>query len=211
MADAFVLVVEGLTSLGSLEELPEKTLTAARIAVNEAARSGRTLAAKEVRSQVNFPAAYVAPSKDRLSITQYATNKNLNATIRARTRNTSLARFVLGNPKPGRNKEGLRVEIKPGVVRRLPGAFLVRLRAGTETNLDTAHNMGLAVRTKDGQMPPSSYKPKELFPNVWLLYGPSVAQILHSASNGKGVADDISGDIADKLESEFWKQMGRST
>lgn len=207
MADQYLVVIEGLENLSSLDDLPKRTVRAAQIAVNDAARSGRTLAAKRILSEIKFPSDYVAPRNGRLSISQFATANNLEAKITARTRATSLARFALdASPAGGaKRREGVRVEVEPGRVRRLPGAFLIRLRAGT-ASLDTKSNMGLAVRTKNGR-PPPGYKPTRLGENLWLLYGPSVAQVMYSERNRGGVATDISPEIARKLEDEFWRQM----
>jgi hypothetical protein len=123
------------------------------------------------------------------------------------SRPTSLARFVTGSLKVGgTRKAGVSVEVEPGKVRRLPGAWLIRLRAGSESNLDTASNVGLAVRTKNGRTPPG-YKPVKIAPNVYLLYGPSVAQALFSAGTQAGVAKDIEPKTLQFLEDEFWRQM----
>ncbi len=95
--------------------------------------------------------------------------------------------------------------MKPGSVRRLPGAFLIRLRAGSAT-IDTKSNVGLAVRTKDGR-PPPGYKPLPLGRNLWLLYGPSVDQVFYSVRTKRGVAQDITPEIEDYMEKEFLRLM----
>jgi hypothetical protein len=143
-----------------------------------------------------------------MQITGFATGSNLSATITARSRPTSLARFIVGGLKIGgaNKKAGVSVMVEPGKVKRLPGAWLIRLRAGSEANLDTASNVGLAVRTKNGR-PPPGYKPVQIAPNVYLLYGPSVAQALFSESTQSGVAKDISPRTLQILEDEFWRQM----
>lgn len=209
MADTFALVIEGLVHLEKMTDLPVRIVTSARIAVNEAARDGRKWAADKILSEVKFPRDYVAPGNGRLRVSRFASNGKLEAAITARTRATSLARFQVGTPilgaRRGRRQEGVRVEVTPGAVQRLPGAFLIRLRAGSG-NIDTKSNMGLAVRTKNGR-PPPGYKPVRLAENLWLLYGPSVAQVFHSDRNRGGVATDISPDIADELEREFFRQL----
>ena len=207
--DTFLMVVEGLEHLKSLDDLPKTMLQAARIAVNDTAREGRTMLANQVRREVAFPKDYVSPSSGRLSVKRLATASNLEATISARARSTSLARFSLDSATGKRSgrKPGVRVEVKPGAVKRIPGAFLIKLRAGT-VSLDTKSNLGLAVRTRNGA-PPPGYAPTKISDNLWLLYGPSVAQALHSDYTGRGIASDLSPDIADKLEQEFWRQMER--
>lgn len=204
MSETFALVIEGLTHLNDLQDLDQRIVKAARIAVNQAATSGRTEFARQVRREVNLPASYVQPAGKRLYVSKQATNSDLEAVVTARSRNTSLARFATDQSSLRQRGRGQRVEVKPGVVRTLPGAFLVRLRGGSAT--DSKNNLGLAVRTKDGR-PPPGYKPKKLGENVWLLYGPSVASILYSERNRGGVATDLSPEVANKLENEFWRQM----
>lgn len=207
MRDGYILVVEGLDTLNSLDDIPPRTLKAARIAVNSAATKGRTRAASQILKEIAFPSSYVAPRNGRLVVKKQATETDLEAIISARTRATSLARFAKGSaPISGaKRRAGVRVEVTPGAVRRLPGAFLLRLRAGT-ASLDTKSNMGLAVRTKNGR-PPPGYKPVQIGDNLWLLYGPSVSQAFFSQKNNGGVATDISPRIAADLEDEFWRQM----
>lgn len=208
MAEHYAVVVEGLESLDAFENLPKRTIAAARIAINHAARKGYADAGRRIIQEVNFPARYVTGKAGRLQISQFATDKHLEAVITGRTRPTSLARFVTGSISIGgaNRKAGVQVEVEPGSAKRLPGAFLIRLRAGSEANLDTKSNLGLAVRTKDGR-PPPGYKPLPLGKNLWLLYGPSVSQILYSERNRGGVATDIQPKTMQILEDEFWRQM----
>lgn len=201
MSDQFALVIEGLESLADFEKLPAEILRSARIAVNDAATRGRTRMAKEVLSQIALPASYVAPSAGRLHVSKKASNSDLESIISARSRATSLARFAKGS-----SKGGVRVAVRPGATRTIPGAFLIKLRAGSAST-DTKSNLGLAVRTKDGLPPPSAYKPKKLGNNLWLLYGPSVAQSLIAARGDSGIAHDLTPDIQDMLEAEFLRQM----
>ena len=204
MADQYAVIVEGFELVGEIEKVPKKVIDSARIAVNEAARSGYAQAGREITRQVAFPARYVTGKSGRMQISQFASNKNLEAKITARSRPTSLARFTRGSVRIG-GRAGVRVEVKPGSVVRLPGAFLIKLRAGS-ASIDTQHNVGVAVRTKNGR-PPPGYKPLPIGKNLWLLYGPSVAQVLYSERNRGGVATQISPDIEKKLEAEFWRQM----
>lgn len=205
MAESFALVIEGLESLNDIEDLPKDIIRSARIAVNDAATRGRTKFGSEILSQVNLPRDYVAPRNKRLYVSKKAGNSDLEAIITARSRPTSLARFVKGglNKRP---KQGVRVEVKPGVTRTIAGAFLIKLRAGNSLT-DTQHNMGMAMRTRNGLPPSRAYAPKPLGGNLWLLYGPSVSQVLLAARGDSGVAVDLSPEIQDMLEDEFWRQM----
>lgn len=207
MADQFALYIDGLDQLASFDEVPAQMLRAARIAINDAARRGRTLAAREVLKETNFPASYVAPKGGRLAVKNFASNKNLEAIIAGKTRATSLARFVEGPVTVGGGKKraGLRVKVDPTKGTRLmKRAFLIKLRSGRD--IDSKGNVGVAVRTTNGR-PPPGYKPTKIADNLWLLAGPSVAQNLYSEKNNGGVFTDISPEIAQMIEDEFWRQM----
>lgn len=211
MADGFIVVIEGLEHLHSFEEIPRKIVEAARIAINDTAVSARTMYGRAIMEETAFPDSYVAPRNGRLVVSDRATNSKLEATITARSRATSLARFALENGpsggKRGRRKPGVRVEVEPHTVKKLDGAFLIKLKQGS-ASIDTKSNLGLAVRTRNGK-PPPGYKPVPIGKNLWLLYGPSVAQNLYSAKNRGGVATDLAPEIANELEAEFWRQMDR--
>lgn len=183
-------------------------------ALNSASRWTRTQMDKEIRRQVNFPASYLRPSQDRLVVSKPATSDSLETVIQGRERATSLARFVArGTPLPGERTSGgklrqratgaVRVAVKPGRYKPIKGAFLVKLRGGE------AGNLGLAIRTKDGP-PTGAYHPtplKSFGPNVWLLYGPSVNQVLWSVRNNGGVISDIEDDALNKMNEEFTRLM----
>lgn len=207
MAEAFALVIEGLNDLADLEDLDKNIIKSARIAVNRAAARGRTEMAKQALSEVAFPRDYVSPRNKRLYVSKSATNDRLEATITARGRVTSLARFTKEDRVKGRGRTGARVEVAPGAVRFIPGAFLIRLRAGS-ADLDTKSNLGLAIRTPNGVRPSNAYAPKKLGKGLWLLYGPSVSQMIYSERNQRGIATDLTPEITAQLEAEFWRQMG---
>lgn len=209
MAEQFMLVIDGLTDLKALDDTGRRAIESARIAINSAARRGRTMLADEVMREVDFPSAYVAPRNKRLYVKKNASNKDLEAVISAQTRRTSLAQFASGGATRG-GRQGVRVQVaKGGGGATLRRAFLIRLRSGNR-QLDTKSNLGVAYRTKDGR-PPPGYVPSQIAPNLWLLYGPSVAQVLHNDTKNSGVADDLSPDIAELLEREFWRQMDLRT
>lgn len=206
MAELYAVVIEGLDSLKTFDELPERVRKSALIAVNTATRRAYAAAGRQITNELNFPARYVTGKGARMQITKFAQGGDLSATITARTRPTSLARFVNGSISVGgARKAGVQVQVKRGAVQRLKGAWLIRLRSGT-ADLDTKNNLGLAIRTKNGR-PPPGYKPYKLAENVYLLYGPSVAQALYSTHNNKGVATDIIPETLRILEAEFWRQM----
>lgn len=206
MADQYAVAIEGLDTLRSFDEIPAEIIKVARLTINAATRRAYAQSGREIRRQVNFPASYVTGQKGRLQITKFATNNDLEGVITGRQRPTSLARFVNGSISVGgARKAGVRVEVKPGSVQRLPGAFLIKLRAGSAA-IDTKSNLGLAVRTKNGR-PPPGYKPLPLGKNLWLLYGPSIDQVFYSARTKRGVAEDISPNIENFMEKEFLRLL----
>lgn len=188
MKQNYAFVVEGLSSLDGFADIPADIERAAVRAINKTVPWARTRSAREIRKQVNFPARYLSGQDGRLDITERARTGNLEGRITARQRPTSLARFVSNRTR----RRGIRVTVKPGTARYIKRGFLLPLRgAGGDLN-----NMGLAIRT-NGAAPKGAYKPKKIFDNVWLVYGPSVDQVF------KTVREDVAEDSADYLEAEF--------
>ncbi len=211
IAPTYVVVVYGLDSaMAELEDITPRVQRSLFRAVNFTTTRGRTRAGRLIREQVNFPASYLAPSGGRLVAIPTKDKENPVGYIKARTEATSLARFTTAQPLAKgqrRNKKGIRLTVKPGVARYtgdskggLSGAFIIPLKNG---------NRGLAVRSESA--PAGAYKPKRLGENLWLMYGPSVAQVLHSESNSGGVADDLSPELEGLLEAEFYRQMDLPT
>ena len=178
-----------------------KIETALLRSINKTADRARTLASQDIREQVAFPASYLAPSAKRLFVSTKATKASpFEAVISGRDRPTSLARFTNQKPLGGgqRHRGGqVAVTVKPGVRRYIKRAFLITLNNS---------NVGLAVRT-DGGPPSNAYAPKEIGKNLWLLYGPSVDQVLSAASNGGGIYEEIVPETLDFLNNEFNRQL----
>ena len=169
-------------------------------AVNRTADRARTRAAKMVLEQVAFPASYLNPSKGRLTVSKATKDNPFEAVITGRDRGTSLAQFTKQRPLAGgaRHAGGkINVMVSPGSKRTISRAFMVNLNNG---------NIGLAVRT-DGDAPRKAFKPKKLSENVWLLYGPSVDQVLSAATDGGGVYEQMSEEMLDFLNAEFKRQL----
>jgi hypothetical protein len=184
------------------EELPEIATEAAYLAINDTSRDSVPLLKREMRKQVNFPSKYL--NADRLAIRRKASRVSLEAVISGRDRPTSLARFATpgSNPKNTRGRP-LKVKVKgSGAAQTLRRAFLIELKNG---------NVGLGIRLPKDQVPDSAYKPVPLTrrggqeTGVWLLYGPSVDQVL------KGVTGDVTDDIAEMLDRNFLRQFNRLT
>lgn len=201
------IIAAGLDDvLKFVEQLPELAVEAAYLAVNDTARDTVPAIKRTMRKQVNFPSGYL--NKDRLGIRRKATKLRIEAVISGRDRPTSLARFVENPASAKAGKRPVRVVVKPGRAIKFerssgkPSAFLVDLKNG---------NQGLAIRLPKGQAPDDAYKPVPLtrgggkFTGAWLLYGPSVDQVM------KGVADDVQGDVLTMLNSNWLRQISRLT
>lgn len=210
MSDLFV-VIDGADAVSYVGEMSKEIEQATVRAINKAADFARTEAQRRILSQVAFPASYLNPSGGRLKVTAKARPGSLEATVTGRGRPTSLARFAASStPKPGQRTKsgklrksngGVSVMVKPGHSAKVARAFLVNLPGAVDSK-----NLGLAVRT-DGGPPPGAYKPKQLGPNVWLLYGPSVDQVLYGLRNNGGIIEEMSPEILYTLQSEFNRQM----
>ena len=88
-------------------------------------------------------------------------------------------------------------------------SFLIRLRSGSTIDDGPDGNVGLAVRIKPGQS--INFKreegtPLEIFPNVFLLYGPSVAQAFDLVA--KEIAPDVTSELAREFQRQFFVQLG---
>jgi hypothetical protein len=187
--------------------MPKIIDEAANLAVQESGRFAFRESSKEIRAQVNFERNYIgseASGGDRLRIERGTRGGEEFVRLVARDRPTSLARFIRGTATPGRP---VRVAVSPaGGTRSIPGAFVVKLRRG-KTLTEDNFNEGLAVRFTKSATIRERHKGKaglpEIFPGVFLLYGPSVAQVFNT------VADDVKPRVGRKLESEFLRQFNR--
>lgn len=196
------VMVEVSEVLDGLTEYSDRVRADLVKALNKTATHARTLAAEEVRAQVNFPASYLFPSAGRLRVSERANKASLSAVISGRDRPTSLAQFA-AKGTPARPKGGqISVSVKPGRKSLISRAFIVN-------NLNSG-NRGLAVRT-DGGAPPGAYKPTRLSDNVWLLYGPSVGQVLASVRNSGGVYEEIGNEVMTFLRAEFLRLQALGT
>lgn len=188
-----------------IDSVPDRARLAARLAINTVAnRTGKQKIEAAIYKEIAFPAGYL-DAPDRLGVAKNATEADLTAIIRARQRATSLARFLTpGQSISSSRTSGVKVQVKPGQTVDMKNAFLVRLRQGAALT-ETQNNLGLAVRLKPGENIRNRYdgNPPEIFPNVYLLYGPSVDQVF------RNVADDLSDGIADDVEKEFTRQFNR--
>jgi hypothetical protein len=201
MSDAYVIAVDGLSALRDLETIPQSIKVAALRAVNKTLDRTATRARRRVADQVNFSAGYLtgadSSGKQRLGVARRATQETLEGEIVGRGRPTSLARFITSSSK----RNGVTLQVGTGLARRSRRIFPVRLRAGT-ADIETKSNLGLAIRLKPGERVENKTKMVQLRGNLYLLYGPAVAQVFAS------VADEEAPEAGEFLEAEFFRLMG---
>lgn len=187
-----------------IRSAPKDVLTSARLAINTVAgRSGLALIRRAMTDQIAFPTGYLGG--DRLSVASYAQPNKLEATIRARGRATSLARFAQGSGLG--SKTGVTVRVKKGRTTTFTKGWLVRLKRGASLTEDN-YNIGLAVRVNPGESivnKRSTHQSWLVKGKVALLYGPSVDQVFRT------VADDVEDELAGMVKSEFYRQFERLT
>jgi hypothetical protein len=198
---SIVVAIEAKLAISYVGEMPDNVKSALIGALNRTADRTRTRADRKIREEVAFPASYLRPSEGRLVVSQKARAESLQAVVTGRGRPTSLARFAVGSkPRSGDKLGSVSVTVKPGQKADISRAWIISLPGAPDSK-----NLGLAVRTEGGP-PRGAYAPKQLKafgPNVWLLYGPSVNQVLFSARNNGGVVEEITPDVIADLEAEF--------
>lgn len=182
-----------------IQDVPDLFVEAAYFAVGDTSRQAVPLIKRKIRSQVKFPSNYL--NQDRLNVRRKATRVTLESVISARDRPTSLARFAPGATIANSRGRPIIVQVKTGGgATTLRRAFLVSLRNG---------NTGLAIRLPKGTRPDNAYKPVELTrgggkgEGAWLLYGPSVDQVM------KGVVTETTEEIQDSLNRNFFRHITR--
>lgn len=195
MTKSFLFEIEGLQGLDFTEDLKNNLQETAKRVVNSALERAKTKSAKELSEQVNFPKGYFKGTNSRLQISSRPSLERLQGSVTGRSRPTSLATFSSKNTKSG----PIRVSVKPGRQATLPTAFFLKLRAGN-SGIDQRFNLGVAIRTANGQPPKTAYKPLKIGKNLYLLYGPSVNQVF---GGDKGVAVKVTPDLLQFMQDEF--------
>lgn len=182
------------------ERAADATPSAASMAMNKVMQGvGRTRIRQAMEEEVAFPKGYI--NDKRLSVGRRATPTQLEASLIARQRATSLARFDRG-AVPG--QRGANVMVRPGFSRAMPSAFFIRLRSGASVSEDN-YNLGLAIRLKPGER---IYNKKTSFnadQTLHILYGPSVDQIMQE------VSDEQTPAVLEDIETEFLRNFVRLT
>ncbi len=173
-------------------QMPEIATKAASLALNQVAeRQAVPMIRREAEAQIAFPKGYL-DNQDRLGITRKSHPGRLEVIITARDRATSLARFAPAQTPKNTRGRGVTVQVKKGRAKTMKKAFLVNLRNG---------NVGLA--TRDPKLIARAYKPVVLARGVYLLYAPSVDQVV------KTVAVEALPDIGNLVSKEFFRQFTR--
>jgi hypothetical protein len=182
---------------------PQRASKALSLSINDTARRVLVAQGKEqLTEEVAFPSGYL---KDRLGVTEFAKPTALRAVVKGRDRPTSLARFAqaAGTPRSGRGGwvPVQSLMVRPGRRRQTNRTFLVNLRRGSEAT----GNVGLAIRLRPGERVEGvdRFSPIQLFPNVFLLYGPSVDQAF------QGVVADLAPRVIENWSEEFYRQFER--
>lgn len=202
MAAQFAVFAEGIEA-DFLEGLDTPSRRrAATQALNKIVRDARVDAIRRMRQQVALPKSYFDQKRFFAS---FATQQTLEARLTAKGRATMLARFVKGSPRVG--KSGVYVEVKPGKARFMKRAFLIKLPQGNNAVTDTLFNLGLAIRLRPGETIDNKISSRRIDKGLYLLYGPSVNQVFR-ANDGDGVANEMTPDVAARLEREFLRLLG---
>jgi len=188
-----------------LSSQPATARKSARLAINSTtSRKAVPRMRRAMKEEVAFPRGYLE-DKNRFGQAKRATDNDLTASIVARFRPTSLARFTDDSPEGARRTGGVRVRVNTsGGAKRIGGAFFVKLRRGGDSS--DGFNVGLAIRLKPGQSLRGRRKGGQgvqLAPDLYLLYGPSVDQVFREVSVAESPA------VADDLQREFIRQYVR--
>jgi hypothetical protein len=192
--------------LDQLERFPREASKAAKLAINDTLDHGRTMAKRQIMSEVNLPASYLdgKSSEGRRLATRKVVRlgQEISGSIIGRRRPTSLYRYEARQlyapaQKGGRKKQGVSVKVDR-TTKRIPKAFIMNLKGG---------NHGVAIRLPKGQKPNRRWNGKPLYKNntqnVYLLYGPSVNQVFDD------VAEEIRPELNTYLGREFQRQLSR--
>ena len=172
------LKIDGLQAVANLASAaratPDAVQRAAYRSINQVATKVQTDAVRTVASQLNLTVAYV---RDKFAL-EKASRQNLLAVVKAGMRPIGLERFgatqlvakaarakgdVSRAIPAGRKQAGVSVKVsKTGARKKMPGAFLIPMRAGTEAG---GNGKGVFIRTGKGRG------------DIKHLYGPSPDQL----------------------------------
>lgn len=196
------VVAEGLTDFSNYLSLaPDVAKRAARLAIND---TTRRVAVREsiklMEDEVAFPPGYLTDPR-RFRVKKFATETDLESSVYAQQRPTSLARFSTGGAV---GRAGVRVQVSRGRSRQMNRAFLIRLPQGRGPVTDEAFNLGLAIRLRDGEsIANKRIMATAMGSGLYLLYGPSVNQVF------RAISTEVAPQAADELATQFIRQFIR--
>lgn len=190
------LTARGLKLIGQLAAGPTKARAVAQTAINSTLKRSKPKAVRAIRAQVALPRDYVSERVREIP----ATKDKLEGRLGTPKRGLLLSRFDFtqrmltrrrkrtrkGKGKKGESYKrlaGVRVRVKSGRTKLMPGAFLIRLRRGKELGDD----VGIAIRRRKAKGR-SAYRIK---------YGPSLSQVYRAVKN------DIEPDVRADFERNF--------
>ena len=208
MQGGWGVIVEGLQNVQEFDLLKDEIRFNAMQAINRTTAEARTSGARKIMSRINFPPGYLNPAAKRLFVSRKATRTDLESVITARSRPTSLARFVTQRNPDG--KTGVKLQVERGRTSSIKRAFLIKLPSGSGP-IDTKYNMGLAIRLKKGERLENKTHVRALSKGLYVLYGPSVDQVFLARTGpnaDKGVATELEPEIQTDLRTEFLRLMG---
>lgn len=195
MSESYGVYITGLSDGDEIKSLTEDIKIAARRAVKRTTEKVRTEANRKMREQINWSARYL---DGKLEINTMR-DDGLEGRIDVSFRPTSLARFVVGSKTPW--KAGIRLKVGPAAFTKSNRMFIVPLKRGGADITDDNRNLGLAIRLKQGERVTGKYKTKEIGKGLYLLYGPSPAQVFFT------VAEDILPSAQVWVDDEFQRQI----
>lgn len=195
MSESYAVYITGLSDKDELGTLSDDIATAARRAVKRATERVRTEANRRMREQISWSARYL-DGKLEIDTTR---EDGLEGRIDVSFRPTSLARFVKGSKTPWR--AGVRLHVGAASFTKSNRMFIVPLKRGTGDITEENRNLGLAIRLKPGETITGKYKTKEISRGLYLLYGPSPAQVFFT------VAEDILPSAQVWVDDEFQRQI----
>ncbi len=200
MSETYAVYIAGLSDKDELAQLGADVKIAARRAVNYAVARAKTAANRQMREQINWTASYLDGKLKMRTADGLTTDE---ARIDVAFTPTSLARFVVGSKRPW--KAGVRLHVDTARMTYAGRMFIVPLKRGVGEITEENRNLGLAIRLRPGETIKGKYKTKEIGKGLYLLYGPSSAQVFYT------VAEDVMPDAQGWLDQEFQRQMNLGT
>lgn len=186
----------GLDALDSMKAVASGMDAIIANSVNRTATWSKREAERGMRKLTAFPSGYL--SGNRLGTTR-ARFTSPTASIVAKFRPTLLTTFAKNAPSVLRKRRTPMVEVTPGSLKSMGGAFWIRLPNGTPA---------IAMRAEDyrsayGQLTTKPFGVSKGKNNIVILYSPSIDQSFW-IEGGR-----LQGDIGDHLAAEIISEIAR--